>query len=121
MTDTRNIRNIALIGHSGNGKTTLAEAMLYLSGATDRFGKTVDGNTVCDFDPEEIKRKFSISAAVAPVQWKEIKINLIDAPGYPDFEGEVDQALRVADIALILADANSRDGVMKNSLIFLTP
>ena len=111
MTDTRNIRNIALIGHSGNGKTTLAEAMLYLSGATDRFGKTVDGNTVCDFDPEEIKRKFSISAAVAPVQWKEIKINLIDAPGYPDFEGEVDQALRVADIALILADANSRDGV----------
>ena len=111
MTDTRNIRNIALIGHSGNGKTTLAEAMLYLSGATDRFGKTADGNTVCDFDAEEIKRKFSISAAVAPVQWKEIKINLIDAPGYPDFEAEVDQALRVADIALILADANSRDGV----------
>lgn len=111
MTETKNIRNIALIGHSGNGKTTLAEAMLYLTGTTDRFGKTADGNTVCDFDPEEIKRKFSISASVAPVQVKDIKINFIDAPGYPDFEGEVDQALRVADIALILADANSRDGV----------
>lgn len=111
MTETKNIRNIALIGHSGNGKTTLAEAMLYLSGTSDRFGKVADGNTVCDYDAEEIKRKFSISASIAPVQWKEIKINLIDAPGYPDFEGEVDQALRVADIALILADANSRDGV----------
>lgn len=111
MTETKNIRNIALIGHSGNGKTTLAEAMLYLSGTSDRFGKVTDGNTVCDYDPEEIKRKFSISASIAPVQWKEIKINLIDTPGFPDFEGEVDQALRVADIALILADANSRDGV----------
>ncbi len=111
MTETKNIRNIALIGHSGNGKTTLAESMLFLSGATERFGKIDEGNTVCDFDAEEIKRKFSISAAVAPVQWKEIKINLIDAPGYPDFEGEMDETWSIADIALILADANSRDGV----------
>ena len=76
----KNIINIALAGHSGSGKTSIAEAMLYLSGATDRRGKVSDGNTVCDYDPEEIRRKASVSAAVAPLEWKNHKINLIDRP-----------------------------------------
>ena len=69
----KNIRNIALVGHSGTGKTSLAEAILYLSGGTDRLGRVADGNTVCDFDPEEIKRKASVSMAVAPAEWKDVK------------------------------------------------
>ena len=76
--ETGNIRNIALLGHGGSGKTSFAEAMLYISGGTDRLGKTADGNTVCDFDPEEIKRKFTISTAIAPVIWKGCKINVLD-------------------------------------------
>ena len=105
--ETGNIRNIALLGHGGCGKTSLAEAMLYISGGTDRLGKTSDGNTVCDFDPEEIKRSFSISTAIAPVIWKGCKINVLDTPGYLDFVGEVKQALRVAGSAVILVDAKS--------------
>ena len=73
---TKNIRNIVLLGHSGAGKTSLAEAMLYLAKATDRLGKAADGNTVCDFDPEEIKRSISISAALANFEWKNTKINI---------------------------------------------
>ena len=72
-------------GHGNAGKTSLAEAMLYLAGATDRLGKTAEGNTVCDFDPEEIKRKVSVSSAVAPLEWKGSKINLLDTPGLFDF------------------------------------
>ena len=87
------IRNVALIGHGGDGKTALAEAMLYLAKATDRLGKAADGNTVCDFDPEEIKRSISISAALANFEWKNTKINIIDTPGYFDFEGEVSKIL----------------------------
>ena len=83
----KNIINIALAGHSGSGKTSIAEAMLYLSGATDRRGKVSEGNTVCDSDPEEIRRKASVSAAVAPLEWHNHKINLLDAPGLFDFEG----------------------------------
>ena len=105
--ETGNIRNIALLGHGGSGKTSFAEAMLYISGGTDRLGKTADGNTVCDFDPEEIKRKFTISTAIAPVIWKGCKINVLDTPGYLDFVGEVKQALRVAGSAVILVDAKS--------------
>ncbi len=105
--DSKSIRNIALLGHGGCGKTSLAEAMLYLTGGTDRMGKTADGNTVCDYDPEEIKRGFSISASMAPISWKEKKINIIDTPGYLDFVGEVLQSLRVADNALICVDAKS--------------
>jgi len=105
--DTKAIRNLALLGHGACGKTSLAEAMLYLSGKTDRLGKVADGNTVCDFDAEEQKRGFSISAALAHVVWKDIKINLIDTPGYPDFEGEVLQALRVAGSAVIVVDGKS--------------
>lgn len=106
-----NIKNVAVVGHSGHGKTTLVEGMLFHSGATERIGKVEDGNTVTDFDPEEIKRKISISAAVAPVEWKGYKINLIDAPGFFDFEAEAVQAYYLADSALILANAASGIGV----------
>ena len=105
--DTNSIRNVALLGHSACGKTTLTEAMLYLTGKTQRLGKVTDGNTVCDFDPEEQKRGFSISASLINVVWKNTKINVLDAPGYPDFEGEVRQALRVAGSAVILVDGKS--------------
>ena len=105
--DTKSLRNVALLGHGGCGKTSIAEAMLYLSGGTDRLGKTSDGNTVCDYDPEEVKRGFSISASLAPIAWKNMKINIFDTPGYLDFVGEVHQSLRVADSALICVDAKA--------------
>lgn len=94
--ETKQIRNIALLGHGGSGKTSLIEAMLYLSKKTDRLGSTADGNTVCDYDPEEIKRGFTISLSVAPFEWKGVKANILDTPGYLDFSGEVYEALRVA-------------------------
>jgi len=103
------VRNVCLLGHGGSGKTTLAEAMLYLTGATDRFGSVADGNTVMDFDSEEIKRKISISTSLAPVEWKGIKINVIDTPGYFDFAGEMLEGLSVADGAAILVGA--KDGL----------
>ncbi len=101
----QNIRNICLLGHGGNGKTSLAESMLYFTGATVRLGKIADGSTVCDYDPEEIRRQFSISTAVAPVEYKGCKINVLDTPGYFDFNGEVMEALRVADAAVIVCSA----------------
>lgn len=101
------IRNIGLIGHSGSGKTSLAEAMLYNSGSTDRLGKIDEGNTICDYDPEEIKRRISISNAIAPCEWKDNKINIIDTPGYFDFVGEVKSALRVVENAVIAVCAVS--------------
>ena len=103
------VRNDCLLGHGGSGKTTLAEAMLFISGGTDRFGSVVDGNTVMDFDAEEIKRKISISTALAPVEWKGMKINVIDTPGYFDFAGEMLEGLAVADGAAILVGA--KDGL----------
>ena len=105
--DTKKIRNVALLGHGGCGKTSLAEAMLYISGETDRLGKVADGNTVCDYDTEEIARGFSLSASIANFVWKDAKINLIDTPGYLDFSGEVLQATRVADSAIIVMDAKA--------------
>ena len=105
--ETKKIRNVALLGHGGCGKTSLAEAMLYTSGSTDRLGKIGDGNTVCDYDAEEIARKFSLSGAIAPLVWKDIKINVLDCPGYLDFAGECSQILRVADSALIVVDGKS--------------
>ena len=105
--ETKNIRNVALLGHGGSGKTSLAEAMLFITGETDRLGNTTAGNTVCDFDAEESARKISISAAVAPMMWKNVKINVIDTPGYLDFSGECAQMLRVADSALIVVDGKS--------------
>ncbi len=105
--ETKRIRNLALLGHSGSGKTSLAEALLHVAGASDRFGNVPDGTTVCDYDPEEIKRGFSLSSTVAPFMWKNTKINVIDTPGFLDFVGEVKQALRVADAALILVDGKA--------------
>ena len=105
--ETKNIRNVALLGHGGSGKTSLAEAMLYITGETDRLGNTGAGNTVCDYDPEETARKISISASLAPMMWKNVKINVIDTPGYLDFSGEVLQALRVADSAVIVVDGKA--------------
>jgi elongation factor G len=102
-----NIRNVALVGHGGSGKTTLAEAMLFATGAVSRFGKVDEGNTTSDYDPEEIRRKFSINASLAPCEFKNHKINVIDTPGYADFVGEVYGALRAVDIAGIVVDAVS--------------
>ncbi len=101
----KDIRNVCLLGHSGTGKTSLVESMLYLTGSIDRLGKVTDGNTVCDNDPEEIKRQISISLAVAPVQFKGCKINVLDTPGYFDFSGEVMEGLRVADAGIIVGSA----------------
>ncbi len=104
---SRDIRNVALLGHGASGKTSLAEAMLYVEKQTDRLGKTTDGNTVCDYDAEEIKRGFSLQATVAPLFHNGVKINLIDTPGYLDFVGEAVQALRVAGSALIVVDGKA--------------
>ena len=103
----KNILNFAVSGHSGSGKTSLIEAMLYLSGASDRRGKISDGNTVTDFDPEEIKRGASVSAAVAPLEWKNKKINLVDAPGLFDFAGGQAEAMRAADSAIIVVSGKN--------------
>ena len=99
------IRNIAIVGHGGEGKTTLAEALLWTTGAIDRMGRVEDGNTASDYDAEEIKRQFSISTAVTPVEWKDHKINFIDIPGYFDFIGEMMGPLRIVDAALVVIDA----------------
>lgn len=103
----KNIINLAVAGHSGSGKTSLAEAMLYLSGSSERRGKILEGNTICDHDPEEVKRRTSVSSAVAPFEWKNKKINLLDAPGLFDFEGGVCEAMRAADTALIVLSGKS--------------
>lgn len=99
------LRNVCLMSHGGAGKTTLAEAMLFNTGVLDRFGKVNDGTTTTDYDPEEVKRKISISTALAPCEWKDCKINVIDTPGYFDFVGEVKQGIRVSDSAVILVPA----------------
>lgn len=104
---TKNIRNVVLLGHGGSGKTSIAEAALYLTKGTDRLGKTTAGNTVCDYDPEEIKRGFSLTLSLAPVMWETSKINFIDTPGFFDFSGEVDAAVRVADAAVIALDGKA--------------
>jgi elongation factor G len=102
---TDKIRNVALVGHGGSGKTTLAEALLHRAGAIDRLGRVEDGTTACDFDPEEHKRTQSLSLAVAPFSWNGHKVNLIDTPGYADFEGEVRTALQMADLAVFVVSA----------------
>ncbi len=102
---TENIRNIVLVGHGGSGKTSLAEALLFRSGATTRMGKITEGNTVCDFDEEEIRKGISISTALAPIEWDGHKINVLDAPGYADFVGEMRAAMRVADLAVFVVSA----------------
>lgn len=104
---TEQIRNLALIGHGGSGKTTLTEAMLFVTGVTTRQGKVEDGNTVSDFSKEEIARQISVGTTVIPIEWNDTKFNLVDTPGYFDFVGEVYGALRASEGALILIDASS--------------
>lgn len=105
--NTKVIRNVCLLGHGGSGKTSLAEAMLYSAKSTDRLGKVPEGNTVCDFDPEEVRRGFSVGLGVASFPWNTVKINLLDAPGTLDFEGEVRSAVRAADAAVIVIDGKA--------------
>ena len=106
---TDKIRNVALLGHGGSGKTSLAEALTFLSGITTRMGSVDGGNTVSDYDKEEIKRKISIKTSVIPIQWEGFKVNLLDTPGYPDFIGEVEEAISVADAAIIVV--NGKTGI----------
>ena len=101
------VRNVVLLGHSGSGKPTYSEAALYYSGATKRFGKVEDGNTVSDYEAEEIRRKVSINTSVIPVEWQDTKINFLDTPGYFDFAAEVKLAMNVADTGLIMVSAKS--------------
>ncbi len=107
----KDIRNICLLGHGGDGKTALAESMLFLTKGTDRLGKNVDGNTVSDFDAEEIKRGYSISTSIIPIEYKKCKINVLDNPGYFDFAGEIVQSLRVVDAGIICLSAKGGIGV----------
>ena len=109
MYTVNSIRNICLLGHSGSGKTALAESLLYMTGAIDRIGRNADGNTVCDYDPEEIKRHISISTSVVPLEYKNVKINVLDTPGAFDFSGAVMEALRAADAAVLVCSA--KDGI----------
>ncbi|MCI9513200.1 MAG: elongation factor G [Oscillospiraceae bacterium] len=103
------IRNICLLGHGGSGKTSLVESMLYITGVTDRMGKTVDGNTVCDYDAEEIKRQISISLAMTPVLYNGVKINVLDTPGNFDFAGEMQSGVRAAEVGVLVCA--SKDGL----------
>lgn len=106
---TQDIRNVVILGHGGCGKTSLAESMAHVTGVTNRLGRVEDGNTISDYDKEEIKRKFSISTSVIPIEWQFWKINLLDTPGYLDFVGEVEEALSAADGAIIVI--NGKAGV----------
>ncbi|MCH8064322.1 MAG: elongation factor G [Chloroflexi bacterium] len=102
---TDQLRNVVVLGHSGAGKTSLSEAALFATGAITRLGKVDDGNTTSDYDPDEVKRQISISLSLIPCEWNEVKINLIDTPGYADFQGQVKEGMRAADGALIIVDA----------------
>ena len=104
---TDEIRNVVLLGHGGSGKTSLAEAMAYVSGATSRMGKIADGNTISDFDKEEQKREFSISTSLVPIEWEKAKINILETPGYFDFVGEVEEAVSAADAAVIVVSGKA--------------
>lgn len=104
---TDKIRNVVLLGHGGCGKTSLTEAMAYLSGITSRMGNIEDGNTISDFDKEEIKRKCSIHMSLVPIEWQDVKINILDTPGFFDFIGEVEEAVSVADAAVIVVSGKA--------------
>ncbi len=104
---TDSIRNVVLLGHGGCGKTSLVEAMAYVAGLTTRIGKVADGNTISDYDKEEIKRKFSIHTSVVPIEWNKTKINILDTPGFFDFIGEVEEAVAVADAAIIVVSGKA--------------
>ena len=104
---TDEIRNVVLLGHGGSGKTSLVEAMAYVSGAINRMGKVADNNTISDFDKEEQKRQFSISTTLVPIEWEKAKINILDTPGYFDFVGEVEEAVSAADAAVIVVSGKA--------------
>lgn len=104
---TDKIRNVVLLGHGGCGKTSLAEAMAYLAGLTNRMGTVDDGNTISDYDKEETKRHFSIHTSIIPIPWGDVKINLLDTPGYFDFVGEVEEAVSAADAAIIVVSGKA--------------
>ena len=101
------IRNVVVLGHGGAGKTTLVESMAYITGAAARQGKVTDGTTISDFDKEEIKRGFSIGTSIVPIEWEDCKINFLDTPGYFDFVGEVEEAVSVADAAIIVVNGKA--------------
>ena len=103
--DASEIRNVLLVGHGGSGKTALLEAMLFTSGAITRMGRVEDGNTVSDFEPEEVKKQISVSLAMAPVEWSGVKINVLDAPGYADFVGDVRAGIRAVDAVILVVSA----------------
>jgi len=107
MANTKDIRNVCFLGHGDSGKTSLAEAILFFTKNSDRQGKVQDGNTVSDYDPEEIRRGFSIQSSLLSFNWKNAKINILDTPGFFDFAGEVKQAVRVADCSLVVVNAKS--------------
>ena len=109
--DAAHIKNIAVVGHGGDGKTTLVEAILFDAGAIERRGRVEDGNTTTDYDPEEAKRHISITTAVAPVEWKGVKLNLIDAPGFFDFVGETTQAYNMAAVSYTHLDVYKRQSI----------
>ena len=106
---SKDIRNVTLLGHSGSGKTALVESALFATKAIDRMGKTVDGTAAMDYDPEEAKRGLSVFTAIAPIEWKNTKINFVDTPGYLDYEGEKVAGAAVADLALVVV--SGKDGI----------
>lgn len=110
----KNIRNVALAGHGGSGKTSLAEALMFVSGGLDRMGKVADGSSVCDFDPDEIKRKISLNAALTYAEWKDVKVNIIDTPGQFDFAGEMIEGIRASESVIIALPA--KDGVQVGTI-----
>ena len=105
--ETKQIRNVVVLGHGSAGKTTMIEAMAYVTGVTNRLARVDDGNTISDFDKEEIKRKFSIGTSVVPIEYEDIKVNFLDTSGYSDFVGEVEEALSAADAAIIVVNGKS--------------
>ena len=108
---TQQIRNVVLLGHGGAGKTTVAEALALVTGVTKRMGKVTEGTTISDYDKEEVKRQFSISTSLIPLEYQgengPVKINLLDTPGYFDFVGEVEEAISVADAAVIVVNCKA--------------
>ncbi len=104
---TDKIRNVVFVGHSGSGKTSLTEAMVFDAGLTTRMGSVEDGNTISDFDSEEIRRQISIYSTLVPIEWHDCKVNVLDAPGYPDFVGDTKGGIRAADAGIVLVDAVS--------------
>ena len=105
---TNEVRNVALVAHQGAGKTSLAEAMLFNSGAINRLGDVMQGNTVADYDDEEIRRQMSLSISQIPVEANGLKLNILDTPGYTDFQGEVKNAMMAVDMALLLVDGSTK-------------